>query len=122
MPGAVTIALYSSREIELESSSGEPPRRIMATSSRPDRFSAARNPSPIDNSETSTATTPPMPITATSEVPMRDGRLRRFIAVTLTNWLYADRRLMDASIPPQRFDDAQAHGLPGRHGARDHTQ
>ena len=81
MPGAETITLTCSRSNELDSSSDDPPRNTSATSSLPDRSSAARNPSPIDSSETSTATTPPMPMTATSDVPMRAGRLRRFIAV-----------------------------------------
>ena len=40
--------------------------------------------SPVDmaSTDTSTATTPAMPITMTSEVLARCGRLRKFIAVT----------------------------------------
>jgi len=57
---------------------------MITRSPRPVLASVWRNPSDIASTDTSTPTTPAMPTTTTSDVPMRDGKLRRFMAVIAT--------------------------------------
>ena len=49
--------------------------------------SVCRKPSDIASTETSTPTTPAMPTTTTSDVPTREGRLRRFMSVMAKIWV-----------------------------------
>ncbi len=54
---------------------------MITRSPRPVLARVWRKPSDIASTDTSTPTTPAMPTITTSEVPTREGRLRRFMAV-----------------------------------------
>jgi len=68
-------------DVLLSSAVELPPRRTMARSGAPPRFSVAEKPAAMARIATSTATTPPMPTTTTRELPNRAGRLRRLSRV-----------------------------------------
>ncbi len=86
-PGRAASSVAWSRPTPLESSASEPARSMITRSPRPVLASVWRNPSDIASTDTSTPTTPAMPTTTTSDVPMREGRLRRFMRVMAAIWV-----------------------------------
>src|SRR5690349_6584993 len=102
-------------------SSVPPPRSTIATSSAPESSRTERNPSLIEKMPISTATTPAMPTTATSAVPLRSPMLRRFIAVTETVCFNND--ISDSpSRAPQLLDDLESPDLGARQRARERAK
>src|SRR5262245_58905312 len=90
---------------------------MMTRVGRPVVASVWRNPSPIASTDTSTATTPAMPITTTSDVPIRYGMVLRLISVTCATWLSQD---IGSPVATQRVHDAQAvHTQRGRQPDRE---
>src|SRR5215831_1757056 len=82
---------------------------MITRSGRPALASVWRNPSAIDSTETSTPTTPAMPIKMTIDVPRRWGRLFRLTSVIWTTWLSPDI----SAVPGQRVDDLEPPGSQG---------
>src|SRR5215471_3085566 len=93
----------------------------MATSSEPASSSTARNPSLIEKMAISTATTPAMPTTATSAVPLRSPMLRRFIAVTEAACFNTDIECLRLRAP-QLLDDLEPPNLRARQSARQRAE
>ncbi len=79
-PGASMIVRPWSRVMTLDRSDAEPARTTMARSVRPVFEIVDNTPIAIASTDSTTATTPAMPITMTNEEPSRCGTLRRFIA------------------------------------------
>ena len=88
----------------LASSESEPPRRTIARSSRPVSEMVFMMPVAIASTDSSTPTTPAMPMTMTNEVPSRCGTLRRFIA-EIDAICLSDAHVCISSAPRQRVDD-----------------
>ena len=64
-----------------------PLRITIARLGEPASAIAAVKPEAIESTDTSTTTTPAMPMMATPEEPRRCGMVRRFSSVTATVWL-----------------------------------
>ena len=79
---------------------------------------AARKPSAIESTPTSTATTPAMPTAAATAAPLRSG-MRPQVEERHGDDL---RKPVDHAVPPQRLGDLQAHGLERRQDARHHAE
>src|SRR5262245_14063083 len=94
-----------------------PLRITSARLSEPDSSIAAAKPCAIDNTETSTITTPAMPTMATPEEPSRCGMVRRLSNVTAMVWL-----IRFTSAPPQRVGDLEVHRREGRQRAGDQAE
>src|SRR5580658_720488 len=126
IPSASSMVSTASRASVLASSEFEPPRKTIARSGRPAFLIVWLKPTAIARTETSTATTPAMPMTMTSEVPSRCGMLRRFIRVTVPIW--RNRLIALSSSSGQGIDQPQPLEAPSRrqggrerqhHGDRD---
>ena len=98
-PGACATTSASDLSITLVISLSAPERITMAVSGEPVEVITRRNPSPIDNTPTSTATTPAMPNIAATADPRRVGRLRILKPISAATW--ANQFI---SFPPQRLD------------------
>ena len=83
-PGRGAMSVVWSRPRPLDNSESEPARSMMTRSWRPVLARVWRKPSDIANTDTSTPTTPAMPITTTSDVPSRCGMVRRVMTVSAT--------------------------------------
>ncbi len=82
MPGACLTMSVSGPVRPLVISDCDPLRRTIARSGDPVPCTAALKPSPIDSTDTSTTTTPAMPMTATIEELSRCGIVRMLTSVT----------------------------------------
>jgi hypothetical protein len=113
-PGASSISGAASRDNALDISVVEPLRSTIARSSRPVFWSASIIPVDIASTDTSTATTPAMPITITNEVLARCGRLRKFIEVTAPTCLkrFIQYSPVVALSNRECFDNIQTFGTP----------
>src|SRR5215475_376314 len=85
-----------------------PARTMSALSSEPDETSVARKPFASESMATNTPTVPAMPRTATMAEVQRALTLRKLYTIGIA-----------ISDPPQRIDDAHAHGADSRQQAAD---
>ncbi len=76
-PGASAMSRVSSRPKPLTISLSAPLRSTIAPSGAAETVIACLNPAAMDNTPTSTATTPAMPMTVAATAPRRCGRLIR---------------------------------------------
>ena len=84
MPGACLTMSVSGPVRPLVISDCDPLRRTIARLGDPVPCTAALNPSLIDSTDTSTTTTPAMPMTATTDELNRCGIVRMLTSVTAT--------------------------------------
>src|SRR6478735_3690306 len=116
-PGACLMMSTSGAEIPLVISLSAPLRSTSARESDPVCSIAAEKPCAIDNTDTSTITTPAMPTMATPEEPSRCGMVLKFNIVTANVW-----EIKFTSGPPQRVGDLQVHRRERRQRAGDQSE
>ena len=100
-----------SRRKPLTISLSAPLRRTMAASGEPEAVMAFLNPTPIESTPTSTATTPAMPITAAATEPSRCGMLSKPNLLTEAT---CESQLMGPAIRESRKPKAEGR-IGGEH-------
>ena len=107
---ALASSVAWSRATPLDSSASEPARSMMTRSGRPVLASVWRKPSAIASTETSTPTTPAMPIDHHQRGAEALRHVRRLISVIWTTWLSQAHQRCPASASTIRSRRARSAG------------